>query len=62
MLINTVFPDLKTILCLHYWKIHTEVVRGEELQEEKIEREENNTENLAKLVNLRKGYMAVHYT
>ena len=46
MLINTVFPDLKTILCLHYWKIHTEVVRGEELQEEKIEREENNTENL----------------
>lgn len=48
--------------CLHYWKIYTEVVRDKELQEEKNEREENNTENLAKLLNLRKGYMAVHHT
>lgn len=32
------------------------------MQEEKNEREENNTENLAKLLNLRKGYMAVHHT
>jgi len=47
--------------CLHYWKIYTEVVRDKELQEEKNEREENNTENLAKLLNLRKGYMAVHH-
>ena len=61
MLINIAFPDFENYTdCLHYWKVYTEVVRHKELQEKKIEREENDTENLAKLLNLRKGYMAVH--